>query len=279
MPKKERIQDYLAFKVVNLFHDTFKARLMEKLPFYREALFCKDVYCYVASEIELRRSERLYLPDVHKWLKSFKPGEIFYDVGANIGMFSLTVAKIHNGDVKVYAFEPSFSTFGSLVHNVIGNNFGGIIIPFSIPLGREHGLGNFNYKKISSGTSFHTLNTLIGQTGEEFTPEFCQQVINYSLDDLVEQFNFPIPSHVKIDVDGGELNIIEGMQRVLKNAEMKSVLVEITKTSDDDKQVMRIMDIFLEAGYQNSLQITHSGFNKYPLVSDVLFTKNWELNQ
>lgn len=278
MAEKERFRDKVAFRIINIFQATFKARLMDKLPLYREALFCKGVYCYISSMVELRRSERKYLPEVYAWLESFQSDDVFYDIGANIGMFSLTVAKLHDGRVKSYAFEPSFSTFGSLVRNIIGNQFLDSIIPFSIALGSRQGLRSFNYTDISSGTSVHTLDAVVNQTGMGFTPAFRQQVISYSLDDLVAQFAFPIPTHIKIDVDGGEYEVVEGMKEVLGYPRVKSVLIEVTETQEEDEQVKLLMNIFKEKGFQRTLDIAHSGFKNYPFVSDILFTKDWNLS-
>lgn len=92
MPEKDRIRDVIVYKVVNIFGTTLKARLMDKLPLFNKAEFYNGVQCYVSSSRELRRSQRLFLPEVRDWLEHFKPGEVFYDIGANIGMFSLTVA-------------------------------------------------------------------------------------------------------------------------------------------------------------------------------------------
>ncbi len=278
MKENERLHDRIAFKIVNLFGATFKARLMDKLPLYREAFFCKGVFCYISSMMELSRSERLYLPEVRAWLESFAPGDVFYDIGANIGMFSLTVAKIHRGQIKAYAFEPSFSTFGSFVHNVIGNGFEDVIIPFSIALGRGQELLDFNYTDITSGASVHTLGRLVNQTGGEFTPAFKQQVISYSLDNLVDQFDFPVPTHIKIDVDGGETEIIEGMQKTLARPDVKSVLVEVTEVSKDDPSVRQIISNFEIAGFKEELRIRHPGYKNYPFVFEILFTKNWKFS-
>ncbi len=277
MPEKERFRDYLAFKIVNIFQSTFKARLMDKLPLYKEAVFCKGVQCYIASSVELRRSQREFEPQMYNWLKNFKPGEVFYDIGANIGMFSLTAAKIHNKQVAVYAFEPSFSTFASLVRNVIANHFGDVIFPFSFALGSVQGLRNFNYTDIASGASVHTLDTVVNQTGSEFTPAFSQRVVSYSLDEMVRSFDLPSPTHIKIDVDGGEHEIIAGMKQILNGVGIKSVMIEITEVHKDDEQVKEIVDIFKNAGFEETLRIDHGGFKTYPLVSDILFTKNWEL--
>ena len=277
MPEKERFRDYLAFKIVNIFQSTFKARLMDKLPLYKEAAFCKGVHCYVASSVELKRSQRDFEPQMSVWLRNFKPGEVFYDIGANIGMFSLTVAKMHNKQVSVYAFEPSFSTFASLVRNIIANHFGDVIFPFSFALGSVQGMRNFNYTDIASGASVHTLDTVVNQTGSEFTPAFSQKVISYSLDELVRSFGLASPTHIKIDVDGGEREIIEGMKQILQGSAIKSVMIEITEVSKDDDQVKEIINVFKNAGFKEALRIDHSGFKNYPLVADVLFTKNWEI--
>ena len=54
-------------------------------------------------------------------------------------------------------------------------------------------------------------------------------------------------------------------------------MIEITEVSKDDDQVKEIINIFKNAGFKEALRIDHSGFKNYPLVSDVLFTKNWEI--
>ena len=136
---------------------------------------------------------------------------------------------------------------------------------------------NFNYTDIASGASVHTLDTVVNQTGSEFTPAFSQKVISYSLDELVRSFGLASPTHIKIDVDGGEREIIEGMKQILQGSAIKSVMIEITEVSKDDDQVKEIINVFKNAGFKEALRIDHSGFKNYPLVSDVLFTKNWEI--
>ena len=136
---------------------------------------------------------------------------------------------------------------------------------------------NFNYTDIASGASVHTLDTVVNQTGSEFTPAFSQKVISYSLDELVRSFGLASPTHIKIDVDGGEREIIEGMKQILQGSTIKSVMIEITEVSKDDDQVKEMINVFKNAGFTEALRIDHSGFKNYPLVSDVLFTKNWEI--
>jgi len=279
MTQNERFRDILAFKIVNIFQSTFKARLMDKLPLYKEAAFQKGVYCYVASSVELGRCQREFEPQMLVWLKQFAAGDVFYDIGANIGMFSLAVAKLHGGAIVTYAFEPSFSTFATLVRNIVANRFGDFILPFSFALGSRLGVRNFNYTDISSGASIHTLDLVVNQTGREFSPAFSQKVISYSLDELVRDFDFAQPTHIKIDVDGGEREIVEGMKIILRGDKIRSVMIELTEVDESDENVRAIRAVFGEAGFKEAMQIEHTGrANLYPRVSDVLFVKNWEFD-
>jgi len=63
------------------------------------------------------RVETMYTkePDTIEWLKSMKPGEVLFDVGANVGIYSIFAAK---RGVKVYAFEPESQNFAILQKNI-----------------------------------------------------------------------------------------------------------------------------------------------------------------
>jgi len=276
---KERFRDYLAYKIIGLSHATFKARLMDKLPFYKEAAFCQGVSCYVSSTTEMKRSDQVFNGQVYQWLTSFQPHEVFYDIGANIGMFSLTVAKFYNKKVKTYSFEPSFSTFAALVRNVMANRFDDVVFPFSIVLGEHQGVRRFNYSSTISGAAVHTLDKTVDQRGTEFAPIYSQNMISYSMDDLLENYSFPCPTHIKIDVDGGELEVLAGMKKTLENSSVKSVLIEITESEDNAEDVKRISDIFESTSFGKILQIIHKSTKKSPIISDFLFARNWSMPQ
>lgn len=275
---RERFRDYLAYKIISLFQGTFKARLMDKLPFYADAKFCDGIKCYVSSSKELKRSNQQFDPQVHEWIKSFSPGDCFYDIGANIGMFSLSVAMLYNKNVQVYAFEPSFSTFSSLMQNVAVNELDEVIHPYSIALGSAKGLRNFNYKNLVAGESVHTLDSVVNQMGSSFVPAFRQQVASYTLDGFVNDFEIALPTHVKIDVDGGEWEVLQGMKKLLKGDCIKSVMIEITEQEDNVGMVKEIYDLFFQSGFKDALKILHRSAKKTPMISDVLFTKNWAMH-
>lgn len=158
-------------------------------------------------------------PETVKWIESQgrSRGEVFYDIGANVGAYSFVA--LCNGFERVYAFEPSFSTFAALNENIFINTCEGKITPFCIALGERTGLKEFTYRSLIPGEVCHLWdNSKKGRS---------QHIPLYALDDLIEQFKLPCPTCVKIDVDGFEYYVLEGMKRTLRRPELKRIQVEI----------------------------------------------------
>ena len=58
-------------------------------------------------------------PETIRWLESeLRPGDTFYDIGANVGAYSLVAFAITAGQAKIVAFEPGFATFTVLCQNI-----------------------------------------------------------------------------------------------------------------------------------------------------------------
>ncbi len=161
-------------------------------------------------------------PETLTWINSFRPRDIFWDVGASLGVYSLYAAL--DPKVAVYAFEPSGFNFGTLVEHIALNNMGDRIRPFCIALGRNDGIGELYMSQTSPG---HGGNTLGGPENQyrTFTPAFRQTVLAWSIDGFRDRYALPAPNHLKIDVDGIEGDIIAGATRTL--AEVDSCLIEI----------------------------------------------------
>ena len=74
-------------------------------------------------------------PETVKWIEThLKPGETFYDIGANVGAYSFVAHKVSGGKSTIYALEPSFSTFAALCRNIMLNHCDGNIVPLQIAL-------------------------------------------------------------------------------------------------------------------------------------------------
>ena len=91
-------------------------------------------------------------PGTVKWINAeVKPGQTFYDIGANIGVYTILAARKTGPEGKVYSFEPHAANFARLVDNVIQNNLQDVVIPCGIALDAEEGFSHFNYDSVKPG--------------------------------------------------------------------------------------------------------------------------------
>ena len=181
-------------------------------------------------------------PETVKWIEEFvKEGDTFYDVGANVGAYSLVAAKAIRGNVKVYAFEPAFPNFAQLCHNIYLNGCGDSIVPLPIALSDKTVLDNLNYNNLMPGGALHAVGEPVDFKGREFGPVFKQGVLSYRLDDVVRQFALDPPNHVKIDVDGIELSILQGATETLSGTSLRSILVEVEEGREEPTDMVEYL--------------------------------------
>lgn len=212
--------------------------VVEKMDYER-----RDVLLNIDSRIEYET--RLHScrkePDTVEWIETFlKSGDVLFDVGANVGAYSLVAAKFFDGAVKVYAFEPAFLNYTQLCKNVYLNGCQGSVIPLPIALSGKTALGVFNYHNLIPGGALHTLGAAVDHKGETFVPAFTQHILGYRLDDLIRQFGIPVPSHIKIDVDGIEMEVLEGARETLSNPSLRSVIVEL-EAGEGERQITELL--------------------------------------
>ncbi len=182
-------------------------------------LFRIDSPGSVPQDPESARSE----PETFEWIKNhLKPNEVLWDVGANIGVFSLYAAL--GGKNKVLAIEPSAESYSTLNANIRLNNLEEHIDALCFAGSQETNLLQLYMKDSSSGASHNSIGSSSNQFGE-FDVNGKQSVIAISLDDLDRIEGVASPNHVKLDVDGKELDILTGATKVLKKVD--SLLVEV----------------------------------------------------
>ncbi|HOX00078.1 MAG TPA: FkbM family methyltransferase, partial [Deltaproteobacteria bacterium] len=106
------------------------------------------------TELEKWRADTFWTkePETIAWIDSFGPG-FFWDVGANVGIYSLYAAVRHPDTVKVYAFEPYPDNFVALKGNIAANGLGGAVRPVLAALGREEGFNYFYSPRAGRGVS------------------------------------------------------------------------------------------------------------------------------
>src|SRR5262245_5118468 len=92
-------------------------------------------------------------PDTIQWIDRFESADVFWDVGAKIGVFSLYAA-CRRG-VRVLAFEPAADNYMVLCKNVEINHFEGCVIPYCVALAGSTELGVLNSPSREMGSALH----------------------------------------------------------------------------------------------------------------------------
>jgi FkbM family methyltransferase len=155
-------------------------------------------------------------------LNQLEEGDLFLDVGANIGFFGLIAAKKVGKTGLVVCFEPSAREFVRLIENIELNGAKNTIF-FNTALCDRVGVSRFLTAKSHTGLNF------LAETNSD--ANFVESLVPTIKGDLVlEPFLAQIDGKVivKIDVEGAEYQVICGMQQFLSHPKVKSVVVEIT---------------------------------------------------
>jgi FkbM family methyltransferase len=169
-------------------------------------------------------------PQTHAWIDRMAAGEVFWDIGASVGIYSLYAAL--RGDLTVLAFEANPYTYQCLLRNVAENRLGGRVQPYCVALAQDAGLGTLYVESDEAGTVGNAFgdpkaSQLRADAGAVHVP-----MIALSLDALAGPFGAPFPNHIKIDVDSIEDKIVAGGGTVLGDARLRSLMIELHRDID-----------------------------------------------
>ena len=235
-----------------------------------------DIFLHINSELEyiIRLHSSKKEPEMIEWIETFfHEGDVFFDVGANVGAYALVASKYFNGKVMTYAFEPSFVTFPELCANIQTNQCLDSIVPLQMALSDVTRIEMFNYENLIPGGALHSLGQPIDYKGDEFKPVLKQAVLSYRIDDLVKYLHLPIPTHIKIDVDGIELKILQGAENTLKSDLVRSVILEV---EESDKESLAIVRFLEDKGlkFHSKHRYTYEGpFSRFSNVYNYIFQR------
>jgi FkbM family methyltransferase len=186
-----------------------------------------EIYLRVATKSESFRLRACAKePFTVEWIESHvKGGDVFYDIGANVGVYSLLAAKKPGGAARVFSFEAGYASVASLCANVVLNRLEADVTPMPLALSDRTAMNVFSVRDVEPGAARHALGAGDPEDGPAV---FRQPVMMFRLDDLVEWLRLPPPTHIKLDVDGGELAVLEGAACTLRSPSLRSVLVEVS---------------------------------------------------
>jgi FkbM family methyltransferase len=152
-----------------------------------------------------------YEPDVRAALQYLlKPGNVFIDCGANIGYFSVLANTLVGQTGKVISIEANPITFNLLEKNLKINNFG-IPIHCAVTLESNEKVDLFMPIEGDVYSSLRKGGLVKGESVQSF------QVLGRTLDDIVKELALSKVDVVKIDIEGGELNVLKSSNYVLSS--------------------------------------------------------------
>jgi FkbM family methyltransferase len=144
---------------------------------------------------------------IHRLLERWvKQGSIVIDVGANIGYNTIHAARLAGPTGRVVALEPTPDTFAVLQHNIAASDLDNIVIK-AVAAGRVAGTQDFFVRGATSA-----VNSLYPESHYAHVTSVLRVPV-VRLDDIVAG----AADVVKIDVEGAELDVLEGMSRLLDN--------------------------------------------------------------
>jgi FkbM family methyltransferase len=154
-------------------------------------------------------------PEVQEALAELvRPGQTVYDVGANIGFFTILCSRLVGPQGRVYAFEPIPQNLATLRHNVKLNALENVTI-VDRALSAATGTAEMF---VSPWSAFHSLNVEGATKQDNHGPEAGEITVQtVTLDEFVREEGVRAPDLVKLDVEGAELVVVEGMRETLSS--------------------------------------------------------------
>jgi FkbM family methyltransferase len=145
------------------------------------------------------------------------PGATFVDAGANLGWYTVVAARCVGAGGRVHAFEPAASLYGHLVRNLELNGLGQVVVARRAALARQGGRALLRGRRPDN----QGLGSIVTGQGPG------EEVPTLAFDDYREEAGLGTIDLMKIDVEGAEMMVLEGMARTLASGACGALLLEV----------------------------------------------------
>jgi FkbM family methyltransferase len=149
-------------------------------------------------------------------LHFLRRGDLFVDIGANVG--SYTVLAAAETGVKTISIEPSPTTFEHLMRNIRLNGAEAQVEALNLALGAQTGQVRFT-------ADLDTINHVVTETEASNAVEVAMD----TLDNVLGENN---PTLLKIDVEGFETEVLKGARKTLENPNLQAIIVELNGSGE-----------------------------------------------
>ncbi len=158
--------------------------------------------------------------------RNLRTGDTVFDVGANVGVFSLYVAALRR-DSTVYAIEPEISNIARLRENILANAFQEWIKPICAGVNDRVGITRLFLSSEEPGAAVHSISdSELEKTHLGYDVVGREVAISVTLDYLAAELG-TVPNLIKIDTDGNEKKILLGGKKVLTDERLRAIVIEM----------------------------------------------------
>jgi FkbM family methyltransferase len=181
-------------------------------------------------------------PETIGWIDQSSNGDSLLDIGANIGIYSIYAA---TKGMRVCAIEPNALNFSLLNLNILDNDLNDLVVAFPISVHSETKIAELNMDNLIWGGALASFDRKVDYKGNNVGFSFRQGSSGTSIDDFVRDTGFR-PSHIKIDVDGNEILVLNGGKEYIRSDACKSILIELY---EPHKEYQYCLDLLSDAGF------------------------------
>lgn len=179
---------------------------------------------WVRDALEHRLVEASWLGEqglIDELTRTLKPGDVFLDVGSNLGMFSMVAGVAVGPTGMVIAFEPEARAHARLRANIDLNSLSATVKAYDIALSDKRGKISF---VIGGEADISQTSHLVDAT----SPTMSTITVDaWEGDAFLEAQGLRTPTTIKVDVEGHEFSVLHGLRRVLSNPICRLLLCEL----------------------------------------------------
>ena len=233
--------------ILILFNDFIQERSYKSIK-----ILGKEINFFVPNQLLEWRVDTYFSkePETLEWIDSFQVKEnlIFWDIGANIGLYSIYNSLKHPKSTTI-AFEPSSSNLRILTRNISINNLEKNIKVVSIPLtNKENIFQEMKEGQFVEGGALNSFGEKFDFEGKEFKPTMKYSLLGTTINYFLENSILVIPDYIKIDVDGIEHLILEGGDKFLNDKKVQGLLIEINENFKE--QYDKVLNLLNKYGFK-----------------------------
>lgn len=183
----------------------------------------------IAGRREIKRAHQVdrEAPLLRRMFQHLEEGDVIWDIGANIGVISLLLARHGPGrTARIHSFEPEPRNFRQLTRNLELNGLSDRVTPHQLALGAEEGEVEL-FIRGGPGEGRHSIAAARGSTGSIQVPLTTATAFARKHDAW--------PTLLKLDVEGAEGQVLAGMAELMDQRPPRDVFLEIHPKGDGDR--------------------------------------------